>query len=123
MPARATSKRGVSARNVFLVVGLLALVLAWWLSSRTGLPWYPTWLAAASVVTFAAYGADKGLARKEARRIPEATLHLLALVGGFPGAWAGRSVFRHKTLKPVFLWVLWGSTLLHLGGVLWKLRG
>lgn len=36
------------------------------------------------------------------RRIPEADLLWLALIGGSPGAFAARSVFRHKTRKEPF---------------------
>ena len=41
---------------------------------------------------------DKRLAKKEnARRIPEKTLFLSALLGGSVGAIAGMQLFRHKT--------------------------
>jgi uncharacterized membrane protein YsdA (DUF1294 family) len=43
----------------------------------------------------------------------------LALVGGFPGGWAGRSIFRHKTRKGFFILVLATSTIIHLGLVYW----
>jgi uncharacterized membrane protein YsdA (DUF1294 family) len=33
------------------------------------------------------------------RRVAEKTLLLLALVGGWPGAWLGQSLFNHKKLK------------------------
>ncbi|MBN1190295.1 MAG: DUF1294 domain-containing protein [Dehalococcoidales bacterium] len=76
---------------------------------------YWIWLAAASVITFLLYGFDKNRARAGGRRVPEAVLHWLALLGGFPGGWAGRSVFRHKTQKGFFVFVLAVSTLIHLG--------
>jgi len=71
---------------------------------------------ALSLVTFATYGIDKHQARRGGRRVPEARLHALALLGGFAGAWLGRRTFRHKTQKGVFtLWI--GVALaLHLGG-------
>ena len=58
--------------------------------------------AIVSVVTFGAYGIDKRRAVKAQRRIPERTLHLLALACGWPGAWIGQRVFRHKTQKTGF---------------------
>ena len=65
-----------------------------------------TWMALASVVAFAAFGIDKRAALKGKRRIPEARLHLMELVGGWPGAVLGAFVFRHKIRKPRYLLVL-----------------
>jgi uncharacterized membrane protein YsdA (DUF1294 family) len=83
---------------------------------------YGAWLFAASVLTFIFYGLDKRKAASDAWRIPERTLHLLSLVGGFAGGWAGRTVFRHKTQKPIFLIILIAATLIHCGVfyLLWK---
>jgi len=54
-------------------------------------------IAAWNIVTFALYGADKQKARKNKRRISEATLILCAFIMGGAGALLGMSVFRHKT--------------------------
>jgi len=58
--------------------------------------------AAINFLAFAAFGIDKALAEAGRRRIPEARLLQLALLGGTPGAYAGRAVFRHKTRKQPF---------------------
>jgi len=58
--------------------------------------------AAINLVTFLAFGADKWKAGRGRSRIPEARLLLLAFLTGFPGAWTGMQVFRHKTLKRSF---------------------
>ena len=50
-----------------------------------------------SVIAFLMYGADKMFAVKDMRRISEAVLLLIALVGGSIGALLGMIVFRHKT--------------------------
>ena len=73
------------------------------------------WLAALSLITFILYGIDKAQSKRKGARIPEAALHLLALAGGFIGGWAGRSLFRHKTKKGIFIFVLAVSTLIHAG--------
>jgi uncharacterized membrane protein YsdA (DUF1294 family) len=69
--------------------------------------------AIGSVVTFVVYGIDKRRAGKGRWRIPEATLHLLELCFGFPGAIVARRVFRHKLHKPKFTIVLYAIVTLH----------
>lgn len=59
-------------------------------------------LLAINGVTFSVYGIDKWSAIRGKRRTPEATLHLLALFGGSPGAAIAQSMFRHKTSKLPF---------------------
>lgn len=53
-------------------------------------------------IAFSAFGIDKWLAETGARRISEASLLGWALLGGTPGAYAGRALFRHKTRKQPF---------------------
>ena len=55
------------------------------------------YLALINLLTFAAYGIDKRKAQKNAWRIKESTLLLLAALGGGIGAWLGMELFRHKT--------------------------
>ena len=55
-----------------------------------------------NVITFMVYGIDKLKAKKEKWRIPEATLLLLAIVGGSIGAWCGMKVWHHKTMHKKF---------------------
>ncbi len=76
-----------------------------------------------SAAAFVLYGRDKLQAKRAGRRVPEARLHGLALLGGFAGAWLGRLLFRHKTQKPVFAVVIWTAALLHAaawGFWLWR---
>jgi uncharacterized membrane protein YsdA (DUF1294 family) len=63
-------------------------------------------LAALNVITFLVYGFDKWMAGGRARRVPEAVLWALALVGGSAGALLGMQFFRHKTRKVSFQFVL-----------------
>jgi uncharacterized membrane protein YsdA (DUF1294 family) len=74
-------------------------------------------VAIMSLVTFVAYGFDKRRAQTDGRRVPEKTLHLMALFGGWPGALAGQRVFRHKTQKIGFRIVFWLCVVLHLAVV------
>lgn len=76
-----------------------------------------------SFVTFAVYARDKSLARSGGWRIPEKFLHLLELLGGWPGGIAARRVLRHKTQKLAFKVVSWVIVMLHLAAVgLWYLK-
>ena len=61
------------------------------------------YLLGINLLTFLVYGIDKRKAKKGRWRIPEATLLLLAVVGGSIGALLGMRVFRHKTKHKKFL--------------------
>ena len=50
-----------------------------------------------NVVTFLVYGIDKVKAKQGSWRISEATLLILAVIGGSIGALLGMKVWRHKT--------------------------
>lgn len=60
------------------------------------------YLLAANLLTFVTYGIDKYKARHKKWRIPEATLLLLAALGGSIGALLAMRLFRHKTLHRKF---------------------
>lgn len=64
-------------------------------------------VAAVNFVTFTAYYYDKAAAGRGGLRLPEATLHLLALLGGSPAAFAGQQFLRHKSAKRPFLIRFW----------------
>ena len=57
---------------------------------------------AINLIAFIVYGIDKLKARKNLWRIPEATLLLLAVIGGSIGAWLGIRVWHHKTMHLKF---------------------
>ena len=60
------------------------------------------YLAAINLLLFVLMGVDKARAKRGARRVPEATLFFLAVVGGSLGGLLGMAVFRHKTLHASF---------------------
>lgn len=59
-------------------------------------------LVGLNVLTFVVYGIDKWQAKRGNWRISEATLLLLAVVGGSMGALLGMRVWHHKTLHKKF---------------------
>ena len=78
-------------------------------------------MIALNFATFIAFGIDKARAEDGARRISEATLLTLAVLGGTLGAYAGRRLFRHKTRKQPFgsqLFTIGVLQMLALGGLL-----
>ncbi len=60
------------------------------------------YLAVINVLTFLVYGYDKLAAKKKLRRIPEAALIALAVIGGSIGAECAILLFRHKTRHLLF---------------------
>lgn len=76
--------------------------------------YYFIWVAISSIILFILYAYDKAQAKGKGSRIPEVTLHWLALLGGWPGGWLGRATFRHKTRKSVFTLVLVLATAIHV---------
>lgn len=82
---------------IFFLLILFALSAIGWLPAALTLYYFIL-----SGFTFLIYGLDKLLALSEKRRISEKTLQVLALFGGWPGAYLGQEVFRHKISKQVF---------------------
>ena len=60
------------------------------------------YLLAVNIATFFLYGIDKYKAKKGKWRISEATLLLMAVIGGSIGAWAGMRLWHHKTMHKKF---------------------
>jgi uncharacterized membrane protein YsdA (DUF1294 family)/cold shock CspA family protein len=75
--------------------------------------------AGASLIAFVAYALDKAAARAGRWRTQESTLHLLALIGGWPGALLAQRQFRHKTSKTSFRVVFWTTVLLNCSALGW----
>lgn len=59
---------------------------------------------AVNLIGFALMGIDKYKAKKRAFRISEATLFIVALIGGSIGSILGMYAFRHKTRHPIFVY-------------------
>lgn len=76
------------------------------------------WYLVLSAITYVAYGADKSAARAGRWRTPETALHLLEVVGGWPGALLAQRRFRHKTRKVSYQIVFWICVVVNLGAVL-----
>jgi len=75
----------------------------------------------ASLLTFIMYYFDKSAAKEGAWRTSEGTLHLLSVIGGWPGAIIAQKKFRHKTRKQPFRSVFWVTVFLNCGAFVWLL--
>lgn len=62
------------------------------------------YLVVINFISFTVMGVDKLKAKKRAWRIPEATLFVLAIIGGSIGSILGMHLFRHKTRHWYFLY-------------------
>lgn len=81
-----------------------------------------TALTAVNLWTMLRFWQDKARARNGERRIPEAALLGLAFIGGTPGAYLARHLFRHKTCKQPFSTYLTLIAVLQVGmiaGLVW----
>ncbi|MCI5144250.1 MAG: DUF1294 domain-containing protein [Candidatus Electrothrix sp. AR3] len=72
-----------------------------------------------SVLTFSIYAYDKAAAKKGSRRTPENRLHLLALLGGWPGALIAQQKLRHKSKKQPFRFIFWLTVVLNCAAFFW----
>ena len=60
------------------------------------------YLLAINALSFILFGMDKNKAKKGKWRISEATLLMMAVIGGSIGAWTGMRLWHHKTMHKKF---------------------
>ena len=70
-----------------------------------------------SLFCFIAIYRDKRKSLTRQWRTPERNLHLLELLGGWPGGLIAQQVFRHKTRKFSYQLIFWSIVALH--GLVW----
>lgn len=123
-PARRAPKRSArtsraqwGTATLFAIPAFLlvyALVAVFWKPAH----WVAMLYLMASVAAFVVYAADKSAAARGAWRVSEKTLHLLSIVGGWPGALLAQQLLRHKSTKPMFRQVFWATVALNVLGLL-----
>lgn len=74
-----------------------------------------------SLLAYIAYASDKSAAQNGQWRTKEDTLHLLSLIGGWPGALIAQKQLRHKSSKESFQVVFWGTVVVNCGALGWLL--
>ncbi|MCW8856396.1 MAG: DUF1294 domain-containing protein [Kangiella sp.] len=112
---RLVKKRQSKTNHIRFTVAILAFAFLG-VSFLTGkLPFYIlTFYIVASLITFFIYWKDKAAAKNKAWRTEEQTLHLLSLIGGWPGALIAQEKFRHKTSKSSFKAIFWITVFLNI---------
>ncbi|MBF57772.1 DUF1294 domain-containing protein [Halomonas sp. FeN2] len=75
--------------------------------------------AVVSVIAYITYAIDKKAAIKNRRRVSEKSLHLLGVVGGWPGALLAQQQLRHKTQKTTFQVTFWLTVVVNLACAGW----
>lgn len=118
---RAAARAAGPSRLPQTLAGLfLAFVITATLTAK--MPFAILWLyIGASLATFIAYAIDKSAAQAGRWRTQEKTLHLLALIGGWPGALIAQNRLRHKSNKTSFLLTFWLTVVLNCGALGWLL--
>lgn len=110
--------KSISKFSIYLSVAFLGLMVA-----ALSMNYIPKNLVLAylgcSIVTFIAYAFDKSKAKRGAWRTPESTLHVFALIGGWPGAAIAQQTLRHKSQKRDFRIVFWLTVIVNCGALVW----
>jgi uncharacterized membrane protein YsdA (DUF1294 family) len=93
---------------VFLLV-LLVLPVAAALRLSAIIPWYvvPAVMCVLSLWVYVRFAHDKKQAQASQRRVPESSLHLCELIGGWPGSFLAQRRFRHKIAKRSYQITFW----------------
>ncbi|XZG68965.1 DUF1294 domain-containing protein [Chitinibacteraceae bacterium HSL-7] len=116
-PVSRSKRSGKAGYDLADVVAGAAAVMVVPLSLKLGLP-VLYWMLGASALAFLLYWHDKRQAQAGGWRTPEARLHLVALLGGWPGAWSAQRLFRHKSSKSSFRWVFIFTVLCNLAALI-----
>lgn len=111
-------KRGGAIAALIIASTFLFIVALSSLSGGTPVFFLWTYLMA-SLVTFFVYAFDKAAAKRDAWRTSEGSLHLLSVMGGWPGALIAQQVLRHKSKKASFRAVFRVTVIFNLLGVAW----
>ena len=72
------------------------------------------YLVIINIIGFAMMGIDKKKAKKRSFRIPEASLFIIAVIGGSLGTIAGMYFFRHKPRHWYFVYGMPAILVLHI---------
>ena len=96
---------------------LVAISVLFAESSKALLVWY----LVIGLVTFFVYAKDKRAAINGNWRVPEKTLHVFSVAGGWLGALIAQDKLRHKTQKQPFRAIYWLTVVINVAAFVWTL--
>jgi uncharacterized membrane protein YsdA (DUF1294 family)/cold shock CspA family protein len=111
-PRSASPTRQIPAVPITFAMSFLVAIAALAAVGRLEMSWLALYYGA-SIITYGAYARDKTAAQNAGWRTPESTLHLMSLIGGWPGALIAQVLLRHKTRKPSFLLGYWVTVIVN----------
>ncbi|WP_102312978.1 DUF1294 domain-containing protein [Vibrio cyclitrophicus] len=106
-----------SIQTAITYMVLVAVSVLFSESSKALLAWY----LVIGVVTFFVYAKDKRAAINGNWRVPEKTLHILSVAGGWLGALIAQDKLRHKTQKQPFRAIYWLTVAMNVAAFVWTL--
>ncbi|MFK8013422.1 MAG: DUF1294 domain-containing protein [Marinicellaceae bacterium] len=112
------NKTSSFSKTVFIVFVVLILIAV--LMKKMSV-YFLIYFTLVSFITFIIYALDKSAAKKGISRTPETSLHILALIGGWPGAMLAQQKLRHKTVKQPFRMIFWTTVFVNIGVLIWLL--
>ena len=112
--------KNVNKFSIYLAVVFLCLLMAAFMMNYIPQNLLLGYLGL-SLVTFIAYAFDKSKAQRNEWRTQESTLHLFAVIGGWPGAAIAQQTLRHKSQKREFRITFWFTVILNCLGLAWLL--
>jgi len=103
----------ITPLNVLVMAGLLVLPASALLRRAADFRWVGAYVLVMGALAYGAYALDKRRARAKEWRVSEAGLHLLELLGGWPGAFLAQRRLRHKCSKGSYQVVFWLIVLVY----------
>lgn len=106
-----------SALFYLLISGILAIVITDY--AKESINTLGAWVLAINGVLIIVMAKDKASAIINIGRTPEGTLLWLATAGAFPGLFAARIIFNHKTSKAEFIKPMWALLALQIAAIVY----
>lgn len=97
----------ITILNVLILLGLLVLPAMALYRGAADFRWVAPYVIVIGALTFWAYAHDKRKAKSQEWRVPELPLHVMELIGGWPGAFLAQRRLRHKCSRAAYQCVFW----------------
>lgn len=115
------STHRINTFHIIFIISFLAFLLSSFIYGKIPFLIIVAYLIV-SIITYLAYSMDKSKAITERYRVPEKTLHILSLLGGWIGALVAQQRFRHKTKKTSFQIVFWSTVFLNISMLIYQFK-